>query len=89
MLRCKQDVTKCLECSAGYFLNRFFQCEKQDKNCQAYTNGVCSKCQDKYFLFSDICFPYTQGCVSYSGKDCTQCKTKYVLKNGECFNWKG
>ena len=79
---CSTDRSKCLVCSEGYFLNRFFQCEKQDGKCQAYTNGACSKCKDKFFHYSDICFPYSPGCVHYSGKDCTQCKNHYVLKNG-------
>jgi hypothetical protein len=59
----------------------------QDGKCIEYTNGVCSQCSEKYFLYSEICFPYTPGCVQYSGKDCTVCRSGFTLKNGECFKW--
>ena len=85
---CESDKFKCLSCAAGFFLNAFFQCEKQDGKCIEYTNGVCSKCSERFFLFSSICFPYTAGCAQYSGSNCTVCKTSYTLKNGECFAWK-
>jgi hypothetical protein len=84
---CSSDISKCLKCQEGYFLNRFFQCQKIDANCFEYTNGVCSLCSNTTFLYNGICFPYTPGCVSYEGKNCIQCKKNYVLKNFECFAW--
>ena len=82
-----KDGSKCEMCGEGYFLNRFFQCEKEDGRCAAYTNGVCSKCSRRYFLWKDICFPYTRGCVQYRGKDCVRCRKGYTMKNAECFKW--
>lgn len=62
---CSSSPNKCLLCGPDYYLNQFFQCEKKDSNCEAYTNGFCSKCKPKFFLYSQICFPYTIGCVAY------------------------
>ena len=83
-----QKSGQCLACKSGYFLNTFFQCQKKDENCEAYCNGICTQCKNKFFLYSDICFPYSPGCLTYSGKDCTLCKSTYSLVNGECFTLK-
>ncbi len=79
---------QCTACKSEYFLNKFFQCQKKDVNCDEYNNGVCVTCARKFFLYQEICFPYSPGCVSYNGKDCVTCKTSYTLRNGECINLK-
>ena len=81
----KKKNGKCLACKEEYFLNRFFQCQLKDKNCEEYVNGVCQTCSRRFFLYDQICFPYSPGCVAYSGKDCVQCKKSYELTEGECF----
>ncbi len=47
-----------------------------------YVNGACKSCAVRYFLYDDICFPYSLGCVKYNGKDCTDCKKGYSLFGG-------
>lgn len=72
----------CVACQDGFFLNRHNQCQKVDTNCQMYVNGACMSCAVRYFLYNDICFPYSLGCVKYNGKDCTDCKKGYSLFGG-------
>lgn len=49
---------------------------------------MCTRCDNRHFLWELICFPYSPGCVQYKGKDCIKCKTSWSLRNGECFNLK-
>ena len=78
----KKKNGKCLACKEEYCLNRFYQCQKKDKNCEEYNNGVCVKCNRRHFLYEFICFRYSPGCVSYEGKDCKKCRFGWDLRNG-------
>lgn len=78
----KKKTGQCVACKDGFYVNTFYQCQKKDPYCKEYNNGVCSRCDDRHFLYQLICFPYSPGCVAYSGKDCIKCKSAYTLKNG-------
>lgn len=67
-----------------YFLTTDFTCKLRDKGCNSYVNGVCVECLSNYFLYTGICFPFTEGCLKYSGKDCVSCSTGYSISNGIC-----
>ena len=86
-----QTADKCKKCSAGYFVNRRYQCEQVPSptilNCRKYSSLTsCLDCAQGYYLKSseectqifpiDNCFLYK---TDSNTSTCTRCNEEYYL----------
>ena len=53
--------------------------------CVAYSNGVCTTCDDGYHQEGGKCSAVNlPNCDIYTGENCSRCESQYLLQAGEC-----
>lgn len=81
---------KCLTCNSGSALNAGV-CSSISApiiNCLIQVGSVCSVCQDRYYLSSNLCLQVSPLCVTYDSANgnCLSCNTDESLENGYCIS---
>lgn len=64
------------------------QSSTQTKCITCASNGVCSQCQDGFFLLDKrcaACYPGCKTCTGESANQCTTCKDGFIFEYGRCF----
>lgn len=73
----------CLFCDQDYYINSFQTCSVRQEGCKTYNGGVCTGCQDRFYLWNNLCRPFRKGCASYVGDQCTSCLKGYKLDSSK------
>jgi len=77
----------CLTCFQGFELNGNACQRTTTPNCAQYnSNGVCSQCQNRYYLVNQNCIAVDVSCTTYlADGNCTGCISGFVLTAGHCY----
>ena len=80
-----QTTGVCIECASHYALasnNSCVQCTTRAQactGCDPLEPGVCSSCQNGFYLSSGVCYPCEETCLECTATDCTVPKPNTML----------
>ena len=84
---CQSALEKCEVCIKDYYLGEDKKCSNT-KNCSESDLGICTKCQNNYYLGKkDNKCTNIEYCIkSNYNYECEECDDKYFVKDNNCLN---
>ncbi|GAB1222523.1 hypothetical protein ENUP19_0113G0034 [Entamoeba nuttalli] len=79
-----ENMTECLHCEKGYYLNSMKECKSLPPNCIVGNESHCIECEYGYYLNLNtrLCTKPKNICKFGNESHCYQCEEGYVKENG-------